>query len=507
MYTFDKYIGQEVRRIVYMLKVDNRYYNLLSVFEHLESDMADICDFPVGVDGRPFMKYIKTADANKKVFLLIDKVTFTEKLYKEPWNNLSEDGDSILPTSSEFTFKNLSHEGEEVISLSDNSKHPITYILPRRQCSAYVSCYIPKTQVEELLPKWKLDEKIRKQMTRLSQQHLGYDICERDWYLGQYIFVSYNPIYRAIHWREDENGLGIYCRINFREGRRQFLKIRIVGYNNSNVPVFEDYVETDAFETFISFQSHQDKSFKYLKVYVYDKDDVLIDYYPQMVFVHQINIDFAVHERTLRIFGKDKKIVKEVEKYRSEDIQIGQSLPDSILEADQYGYQRLEESLDFVYLDGDKDGTNINRKKGIELIQRIIKKKKNTCYICDVYFNTTDFEEFVWGASSLSVDIRILTSKLGLSSEEAKEGMSKRVNEYVEKVKGKVTCRLLLGEPILHDRLIIADDQVWMLGSSLNHFGAKATTLIRVPKAYRGRLIEKVEYWWNNDSESNELAK
>ena len=80
-------------------------------------------------------------------------------------------------------------------------------------------------------------------------------------------------------------------------------------------------------------------------------------------------------------------------------------------------------------------------------------------------------------------------------------------NGYVEKVKGKVTCRLLLGEPILHDRLIIADDQVWMLGSSLNHFGAKATTLIRVPKAYRGRLIEKVEYWWNNDSESNELAK
>ena len=174
---------------------------------------------------------------------------------------------------------------------------------------------------------------------------------------------------------------------------------------------------------------------------------------------------------------------------------------------DNYAYQQLEESLDFVYLDGDKNGTHIYRKKGIDLIQRIINSANKTCYICDVYFNTTDFKEFVWGASSLGVDIRILTSKFGLPHDESKAEMSMCVKEYVEKVGGKVTCRLLLGDPILHDRLIIADEQVWMLGSSLNHFGAKATTLIRVPKAYRKCLIEKVEYWWNNDSESNELTK
>lgn len=506
MYTFDKYIGQKVRRIVYMLKTGNKYYHLMSVFEHLELDMADICEYPIGKDGRPFMKCVKNADANKKVYLLIDEITLTKELYEEPWNNLSEDGDSILPTSSEFAFKCLSYEGAEVISLSDNSKHPITHILPHRSCASYVSCFVPKLPSEGLLSEWKEDEKIRKQLSHLSKEYLGYDMCEWDKYLGQYIFVSYNPIYRAIHWRENEKGLGIYCRINFRDGKRQLLKICVEGYNNSNVPVFEDYIETDNFEKFISFQSHQDKTYKYLKIYVRDQDGILIDYFPHLNFIHQISMDFMVHERTLRIFDKTRNVVREVEKYSSENVNVGTAIEESLLDDNDYAYQKLEEALDFVYLDGDKDGTHIHREKGIELVQRIINSAKERCYICDVYFNTSDFEEFIWGASSLSVDMRILTSKLGLPTDSAKEEMSMRVNEYKEKVGGKVTCRLLFGEPILHDRLIIADEQVWMLGSSLNHFGAKATTLIRVPKAYRKRLIEKVEYWWSNDTESKELA-
>ncbi len=478
----------------------------MSVFEHLEPDMADICEFPIGKDGRPFMKCVKNADANKKVYLLIDEITLTEELYEEPWNNLSEDGDSILPSNSEFVYKKLSHEGAEVISLSDNSKHPITHILPHRSCASYVSCFVPRLPNERLLSEWKKDDKIRKQLSNISKQYLGYDICEWDNYLGQYIFVSYNPIYRTIDWKENEKGLGIYYRVNFRGGKRQLLKIRIDGYNSSTIPAFTDFVDTDAFEGIISFQAHQDKTFKYLKIYIRDQNDTLIDYYPHMNFIHQVTIDFMLHEHTLRVLDKDNNIVREVEKYNSEKVQVGDAKVDSLLEDNDYAYLKLEEALDFIYLDGDKEGTHINREKGIKLIQRIINTARDKCYICDTFFGTTDFEEFIWGTSSLSVELRILTSKSGVPKDEAKEEMKMRIKEYNEKVGGKVTCRLLYGEPILHDRLIIADEQVWMLGSSLNHFGAKATTLIRVPKAYRKRLIEKVEYWWSNDEESKELA-
>lgn len=64
-----------------------------------------------------------------------------------------------------------------------------------------------------------------------------------------------------------------------------------------------------------------------------------------------------------------------------------------------------------------------------------------------------------------------------------------------------IECRVLTGKKAeLHDRFIVADDNVWMLGCSLNEFGSRATTLIRVPKDYRKKLIDRAELWWNDNN-------
>lgn len=55
------------------------------------------------------------------------------------------------------------------------------------------------------------------------------------------------------------------------------------------------------------------------------------------------------------------------------------------------------------------------------------------------------------------------------------------------------------GKAALHDRFIIADEKMWMLGCSLNEFGVRATTLIRVPQAYANKMIITAEHWWNNE--------
>ena len=503
MYTFDKYIGQPIRRFVFAIKFEGKYYHLMSIWEHLESDMSDINAFH-NSDGTPYVRFIKSADANKKIFMFVDEVVLTKESYEKPWLNFYNGEDIILPITSQFTFKKLTQNGAEVVPLSENNPHRIVNILPRRDCTAYVSYYVSEENAQ--LQEWLKDKKIQEQLSSLSKDNFGYDLCQYTEFIGQYIFVSYNPIYRSIEWREDETGLGVHCRIHFRNGKRRLLKIEVEGYNTANYPLFKEYAETDAFETFISFHSQVAKSFAYLRVYIFDNEEVLVDYDPHMNFIHQVNIDIAVHEHTLRVLDKNGRVVREVEKYRSDTpLQIG-NIPESLLEDNDLTYQQLEETLDFVYLDGDRNGTHINREKGIQLIQRIINSAKRICYICDVYFNSSDFEEFIWGTSSLSVEIRILTSRLGLLDENARRAMSVRLKEYNEKVRGNVSCRLLVGkEPILHDRLIIADDQVWMLGSSLNHFGAKATTLIRVPKMYRKHLVEKIESLWNSDRESNVL--
>jgi hypothetical protein len=47
----------------------------------------------------------------------------------------------------------------------------------------------------------------------------------------------------------------------------------------------------------------------------------------------------------------------------------------------------------------------------------------------------------------------------------------------------------------LHDRYIVVDESVFLLGSSLNEFGSRATTLIKVPAP--SVMISQAENWWN----------
>ena len=102
---------------------------------------------------------------------------------------------------------------------------------------------------------------------------------------------------------------------------------------------------------------------------------------------------------------------------------------------------------------------------------------------------------------SRTVPVRILSGKKELKSDGKREELRSVLNEMNGKGISNITCRLLTGQKAeLHDRFIVADDQVWMLGCSLNEFGFRATTLIRVPKDYRQKLVERAEAWWKDET-------
>ena len=62
----------------------------------------------------------------------------------------------------------------------------------------------------------------------------------------------------------------------------------------------------------------------------------------------------------------------------------------------------------------------------------------------------------------------------------------------------KIECKLLLGgKSPLHDRYIIVDDEAYLLGSSLNEFGSRATTIIKIPAPKK--MIEQAHSWWGDN--------
>ena len=61
-----------------------------------------------------------------------------------------------------------------------------------------------------------------------------------------------------------------------------------------------------------------------------------------------------------------------------------------------------------------------------------------------------------------------------------------------------IDCRVLKGRersPV-HDRFIVVNNDVYILGSSLNEFGSRATTLFKVPDP--NLIINEMESWWQD---------
>ena len=69
----------------------------------------------------------------------------------------------------------------------------------------------------------------------------------------------------------------------------------------------------------------------------------------------------------------------------------------------------------------------------------------------------------------------------------------------------KVKCRVMRGQSDLHDRFLVVDNNVWILGTSLNNFGERATTIAMVPEESRAKIISKVDSWWFDDTITEDL--
>ena len=57
-------------------------------------------------------------------------------------------------------------------------------------------------------------------------------------------------------------------------------------------------------------------------------------------------------------------------------------------------------------------------------------------------------------------------------------------------------------EPNAHDRFLVVDDQVWLIGTSLNNIGDRLTAAIKFPDP--GPILNSLETLWK---ESEELQK
>ena len=124
--------------------------------------------------------------------------------------------------------------------------------------------------------------------------------------------------------------------------------------------------------------------------------------------------------------------------------------------------------------------------------------------ICDPYFGADELYKYVFRQRSLDVSVRILTSK-NINKEQARS-LEEAIDKYNNMVNGcKVKCKVMRGQSDLHDRFLIVDDRVWILGTSFNNFGERATTIAMVPEESRAKIISKIDSWWFDNTITEEI--
>lgn len=510
------YIGKEVRRIVISLKKSSGgFVHIFSILEKIDEDMQDYHDFTPNY-GNEFNDFDHSADGKEdKLFLTVDKITISKELFEKPWEDYYSGRELLDACTDDYQWP----AGEKVwriLPSDDNYKQELPSLLPRRYCPRYVRYCVPKAK-PDIIKKILEDPKHSKQLKYLSEKNLGYDLTLHSNYLGGFIFLTYNTIYRRIHFTEKDTQDGVYCRVDYKQGIRQPLSLCFKIRSADGGVVDKKWKELDGSQNL--YEIDFGRRFHSLEVDIWDKDNDYVDFCERLVFVHSIHFDMQVASTEVHSLDEEGKTIKKVVKYIDGDrTVIGEKNPTKGLldSSPEYAYQEFEKALDFVFYDGDKNYAEENIKRATSDILRILDSARDRIYICDVFFDVKSLSRFVLPMKSSSVALKILSGKKELKADDKRTKLLEGINLMNGKGIANVECRLLIGKKAeLHDRFIVADDQVWMLGCSLNEFGNRATTLIRVPKDYRKKLVDRTEEWWNdesltediNDAKENDKAK
>lgn len=120
-----------------------------------------------------------------------------------------------------------------------------------------------------------------------------------------------------------------------------------------------------------------------------------------------------------------------------------------------------------------------------DVIHNMLTRARMSIMLVDPYADGLDLAQY--GASSARAKIRMLTAEKsagGAETEVIQKGMQR-----LRELKLDVEVRRMPGAA-LHDRFLLIDDAVWLLGASLNGLGSQATMLVRLgaPRPVRLRL-------------------
>lgn len=137
-----------------------------------------------------------------------------------------------------------------------------------------------------------------------------------------------------------------------------------------------------------------------------------------------------------------------------------------------------------------------SREGAMSFIRELMSKARHKLIIADPYFSGLQTTQFLYAVSNTAVKLEILTSQLAFTGKnEQRLAQARALKDELANAEKEttrpITAKVLTGEkPILHDRFLVIDNNVWFMGNSLSDIGQRASMILKVP--YPNEVIDEL---------------
>jgi len=336
-----------------------------------------------------------------------------------------------------------------------------------------------------------------------SEGTLGVNLAQYSEHLGAIHLCFSNPILRSFSERLSVGGRDLVVESHLRRGHSiAGCKIELIDERLNGVGFHIKHSIERAVDI-VSLPTTPEK----LRTILYGpKNDCLAD--SSHYFIREINVGLNVVAgvRQVRVHKPDGT-------ESSDDIQIFSSADDrpELPPQSPREMQQIEEALrkrkelrdsrTFFYF----PGGDASRENARGVLRDLLGSARSRCVLCDVFLSGDDVIGLIPYVRKVQLPIRLLGSAWFLRQ---------KINQDREKTQGEhlkvaldslhnqdatlsVSCRVLMGRntPRVHDRFLLIDSDIYLLGSSVNELGARATTISRIPDPVSMR--GEIEKWWD----------
>jgi len=378
------------------------------------------------------------------------------------------------------------------------------------------------------------DEPFMRKISELSKKFLGYDLKAIPEHLGNVYLFGCNPLLRSWECRLADYDKELLFRFNERAGYRISgckLVLEEVRGDQGGFYLEQPLDKPDMLITLPYFPDQ-------LHIRLFDVHGYWIDHsysgWVNFAFdmaIHDRVVDYRIEtENGLRVFSVPKKLSEKRISVGTYDFTAAHYLRDALAGR---RFEDLAKNKEFIFFP--KNANSLARAQ--EAIRELLNSARQRCIILDPYFGAVDMV-YIYQIENITLTVRVISSAAylndrpkppkrpelqgwrgrwqrlkkawrGKSVNTAKtylENLYTQLTDYSQVMPlQKIECRVLRGEKSpLHDRFLVIDDNVYLLGSSLNEFGNRTTTISRVPAP--GEMIDQAESWWADDKACPAIA-